>query len=135
MDAAGRVPHRSPPQLDTGCGVRRGCPRVEAVSELFFFFSSDSQQLGSIHANSASIHTEPSKFGQNQAVSAGDRNGRNRPKSALNHAGTAEISFERGPNILNLTFLNFILNIYCFFCVFFVLCFVLYFLPSSFFVL
>jgi len=60
------------------------------------------------------IHSEPSWFGQNRAVSADDRN---RPKSALNHARTAEIGFEWGPNILNLSFLNFILNICCFFCV------------------
>ena len=65
----------------------------------------------------------------NRVVSAGDWN---RPKLALNHARTAKIGFEWGPNILNLSFLNFILNICCFFCVFF---FVLCFLPSSFFVL
>ena len=65
----------------------------------------------------------------NRVVSAGDWN---RPKLALNHARTAEIGFEWNPNILNLSFLNFILNICCFFCVFF---FVLCFLPSSFFVL
>ena len=59
-------------------------------------------------------------------------NSRNRQKSTLNHVGTAKIGFEWGPNILNLSFLNFILNICYFFCVFF---FVLCFLPSSFFVL
>ena len=103
--------------------TQRSCPCVGAASELFFF-------LSLIRADSASICVEPGWFGQNWVVSAGDRNGRNRPKSALNHAGTAKISFEWGPNILNLSlsFLNFILNICCFF---FVLCF----LPSSFFVL
>ena len=64
----------------------------------------------------------------NRIVSVGSRNWPKWPKSALNHAETAEINFEWGPNILNLSFLNFILNICCFFCV---LCF----LPSSFFVL
>ena len=114
-----------------GCctGVRRGCPRVGTAFELFFFFFF---LLSLIRADSALICVEPGQFGQNWVVSAGDRNGRNRPKSALNHAGTAKIGFEWGPNILNLSFLNFILNICCFFCVFF---FVLCFLPSSFFVL
>ena len=72
--------------------VQRGCPRVGAAFELFFFFFFwDSRQLGLIHADLASICTEPGWFGQNRAISAGDRNGRNRPKSALNLAGTAEI--------------------------------------------
>ena len=78
----------------------------------FFFFSTDSRWLSS---NSC-------QFGQNQVVSAGSQNW---PKQA-------EIGFEWGPNILKLSFLNFILNICCFFCVFF---FVLRFLPSYFFVL
>ena len=63
----------------------------------------------------------------NRIVSVGSRNWPKWSKSALNHAETAEINFEWGSNILNLSFLNFILNICCFFCV---LCF----LPSSFFV-
>ena len=58
-----------------------------------------------------------------------------RPKLALNHAEIVEIGFEWGPNILNLSFLNFILNICCFFVFSFLFCFVLCFLPSSFFVL
>ena len=110
------------------------CPSVPRLSFFFFFFflrfaptRLDSRCSGSIHAKSASICTEPARIGlyqPNRIVSTG---GRKRPKSALNHAGTAEIGFEWDPNILNLSFLNFILNICCFFCVFFfVLCFVLF---------
>ena len=60
------------------------------------------------------------------------------PKSALNHAETAKIGFQWGPNILNLSFLNFILNICCFFYdLFFVVFFFFFFffccfLPSFF---
>ena len=96
----------------------------------FFFFSLDSCRLGFNwrwfalnRANSARI----GPYRLNWVVLTGDQNGHNRPKSALNHAGTAKISFEWDPNILNLSFLNFILNICCFFCVFFfVLCFVVF---------
>ena len=111
LDTAGRVPHQSPTQPNAGCSVRRGC------------------RVSLIHANSASICANSARIGPNQVVLAGNRN---KPKSALNYAGTAEIGFEWGPNILNLSFLDFILNIWCFFCVFF---FVLCFLPSSSFVL
>ncbi|KAL0005370.1 hypothetical protein SO802_012931 [Lithocarpus litseifolius] len=31
MDAAGRVPHRSPTRPDAGCGVRRGCPLFPVI--------------------------------------------------------------------------------------------------------
>ena len=90
-----------------------------------FFFFWDLLRLGSNsgrfllnRANSARIGW----YRPNWIVLAG---GRSKLKLALNHAGTAEISFEWGPNILNLSLLNFILNICCFFCVlFFVLCFV-----------
>ena len=80
-----------------GChtGVRRG-PMRGAVSDVaahssvprlsfFFFFSLDSRWPSSIRTDSASIRTEPGRFGQNQAVSAElgrigwPPNGRNRP--------------------------------------------------------
>ena len=96
-----------------------------------------------IRANSASIHTDLGRFlpirpksGRIGSYRPAAETNQNRPKSALNHAGTAIIGFEWDPNILNLSFLNFILNICYFFCIFFfVLCFILCFLPSSFFVL
>ena len=114
---------------DTGCGIWHGCLCVNAASELFLFFYS-------IRTDSTLIRTESGWFNQNRAVSADDRNGWNKQKWALNHVETVEINFEWSPNILNLSFLSFILNICYFFCVFFfVLCFVLCFLPSSFFVL
>ena len=109
-DVAGRVPHRSPPRPNAGCGGWHRCLHVFAAPN---------------RANSARIGL----YRPNRIVLAG---GLKRPKSALNYSGTPEIGFEWGPNILNLSFLNFILNICCFFCVFF---FVLCFLPSSFFVL
>ena len=128
--------------------ARRGVWRLTQLPVLrcrvwaFFFFSR-------IHADSAWFALTRLRFALNRADStrikpyqpnrvvwASDRNIPKLPKSALNHAKTAEISFEWGPNILNLSFFNFILNICCFFCVFFfVLYFVLCFLPSSFFVL
>ena len=105
------------------------------LSFFFFFHGFASTRLNSRRLNFYSHRFTPNrddsgKIKPNRVISAGDWNGRNRPKSALNHAGTAEIGFEWGPNILNLSFLNFIMNICCFFCVFF---FVLCFLPSSFF--
>ena len=116
--------------------------RCRVWAFFFFFFFTDSWQLGLIRTDSAwfaptrllvsLIRAKLGRFGENQAISADDWNGRNKPKSALNHFGIAKIGFEWGPNIPNLSFLNFILNICCFFCVFF---FVLCFLPSSFFVL
>ena len=81
-----------------GCrtGVRRGLMRdaVARVSVLhlsyffYLFFFTDSRRLNLIRADSTSIRAEPGWFDQNRGVSAGNRNGRNRPKSALNHAGT-----------------------------------------------
>ena len=66
-----------------GCSQRRGCPRVGAASKFFFFF--------------LQIRAEPGQFGQNQVVSTESdvsADGQNRPKSALNHVGTAEIGFK-----------------------------------------
>ena len=94
---------------------------------LSFFFFSDSHRLNSIRVDLASIHADSARSGpyqSNRVISADDRN---RLKLALNHAEIAEIGFEWVPNILNLSFINFILNICCFFCVFFfvfVFCFV-----------
>ena len=77
----------------------------------------------------ASIHAKLGRFCQNRAVSIElgrigqwpkrTQNDRNRLKSALNHVRTNAIGFEWGANILNLSFLNFIMNICCFFCVLF----------------
>ena len=92
--------------------VRCGCPRVGAASEFFFFlefaptwlnshrFGFDSHRTGLIRLELGRIGWWP-KW----------------PKSTLNHAGIAEIGFEWGPNIQNLSFLNFIMNI-CYFFVF-----------------
>ena len=124
-DAARRVPHRSPTWPNARCSVRRDCLHIDAMSELFFF--SDSHRLNSIRVDLASIHADSARSGpyqSNRVISADDRN---RLKLALNHAEIAEIGFEWVPNILNLSFINFILNICCFFCVFFfvfVFCFV-----------
>ena len=140
MDAAGKVPHRSPTQPDAGCGIQRSCPRVGAASEFFFFFTVTLTRLDSSRLGFYSRQFVPNRddsariklYQPNQVILAGNQNGSKQPKSALNHAETAKIGFEWDPNILNLFFLNFILNICCLFCVFF---FVLYFLHSSFFVL
>ena len=137
-----------------GCctGVRRGLMRgaasdaaarasVRHLSFFFFFFffygfaptRLDSCWLSLIRAEPGILGLDSCQFAPNwadstkiepnqpnQVVSASNRN-----KSALNHAGITKIGFEWGPNILNLSFLNFIMNIRCFFCVFFfVLCFV-----------
>ena len=67
----------------------------------------------------------------NRVVSADDRNGRNRPKSILNHAEIAEIGFELGPNpksILHQFYSEYLLLFLCFlfcfvFVAFFFLCF------------
>ena len=114
---------------------------VPRLSFFFFFFITDSLQLGLIRADfhrTWPIRPESGHIGQIGSyrpaikVVETNQNGRNKPKSVLNYAEIAEIRFEWGPNILNLSFLNFIMNICCFFCVFF---FVLCLLPSSFFVL
>ena len=128
------------PESNAGYGDWFDCPHVGAASESFFFsflffFSrirTDMALFTPNQADSARIKSHR----LNQVISADDRNSQKGLKSALNHAGTAEIGFEWGPNILNWSFLNFIMNICCFFCVFFfVLCFVLCFLSTSFFVL
>ena len=73
--------------------IRRGLKRdaVARVSVphlsyflLFFFFHG----FAPTRFRFASIRAEQGRFGQYRGVSAGNRNGRNRPKSALNHAGT-----------------------------------------------
>ena len=85
-----------------GCrtGVQRGLTRdaVTCVSMphlsyflLFIFFSricADSTWFAPTRLRFALIRAEPSRFGQNRGVSADNRNGRHKPKSALNHAGT-----------------------------------------------
>ena len=117
-----------------GCGIWRGQMQLPAcrchiwVFLFLFLFFFDSRWLGFDSAK-IGLYWPAAKIVET------DQNGRNRPKSALNHAGTAEISSEWGPNILNLSFLNFILNICCFFCVCVCVFFFLCFLPSSFFVL
>ena len=127
-DAVGRVPHWSPTQGATSdVASRRSVPHLSP----FFFFPPhrisptwlDSHRTRQIRSKSSRIGW----IGLYQSATKTDQNGRNRPKSALNHARTAKIGFEWGPNILNLSLLNFILNICCFFCVFFfVLCFVVF---------
>ena len=121
------------PKSDVGCGVWCGCPRVGTTSDLFFFM--DLHWLGFDSHLTRQIRPKSSQIGSYRPkteTAEMDQDGQNRPKSALNHAETAKIGFEWDPNILNLSFLNFTLNICCFFYVFF---FVLSFLPSSFFVL
>ena len=137
-DTARKLPHWSLMRPNVGCGIWRGCPLRLSFFFFFVFFIPDSLQLGLIHTNfhqTWPICPESGHIGQigsyRPATKMVETN-RNRPKSVLNHAGIAKIGFEWGPNILNLSFLNFILNICCFFCVFF---FVLCLLPSSFFVL
>ena len=58
MDAAGRVPHRSPTQ-----GAASDTAAHASVPRLSFFFSSDSHRLGSIRVNSASIRADSAKIG------------------------------------------------------------------------
>ena len=108
-DAAGRVLHQSPTRPDAGCGVWHRCPCVGAVSEFFFFFT-DSCQLGFYSRWFSPNWDDLARiklYRPNQVVSADDWNGRNRPKSALNHFGIAKIGFEWGPNILNLSLILF----------------------------
>ena len=117
-DAAGRVPHRSPIWL----------PASWCCAWAFFFFLFFSR----ICINSAwfapnwADSTGIGLYRPNQVLSTDNQNGQSGSKSTLNHAGIAEIGFEWDPSILNLSFLNFILNICYFFCVFcfFFLCFV-----------
>ena len=45
------------------------CTSVSCLSFFFFFFT-DLRQLGSIHADLASIRAKPSRFSQNLAISA-----------------------------------------------------------------
>ena len=105
----------APPESDVALhGVRPLTPlpmRWCHVWVFFFFFG--------IHADLALIFAKTGRFGQNQDVSAESNCIGQQPKSALNHVWTTEIGYEWGLNILTLSFLNFILNICCFFCVFF----------------
>ena len=103
------------------------------------WLGSNLHRLGFDSCRTGPIRLESGRIGRIKSYWPAAKTGRNgweRLKSALNYARTAEIGFEWSPNVLNLSFLNLILNICYFFCVFFfVLCFVLCFLPSSFFVL
>ena len=87
-DATGRVPHRSPIW-----GAANYAAAHASVPRLRFFFFFFFYKFAPNWANSARIRS----YRPNQIVSADSRN---RPKSALNHAGTAEIGFEWGPNSL-----------------------------------
>ena len=92
--------------------------RVSMLRLSFFFFLGfmpTRLRLAPNRVNSARIKL----YRLHRVVSTSNQNGHNRPKTALNHARIVKISFEWGLNILNLSFLNFILNICCFFCVFF----------------
>ena len=86
------------PESDAAqCGVQ-----LPTRLSFFFFHGFASTQLDSHRLNFYSRRFAPNqddsaKIKPNRVISAGDRNsrnGRNRPKSALNHAGTAEIGFE-----------------------------------------
>ena len=75
--------------LESDEAARALVPRLSFFFFYFFF-------LSLIRADSALICVEPGQFGQNRVVSAGDRNGRNRPwimpeqpKLALNEAQTS----------------------------------------------
>ena len=126
IDAVGRVSHRSP----TRGAATDAATRASVLHLIFFccfFFLRIRANSASIRANLASIcadlcwtrqiRPESSCIGQIGLYQLAAETDRNRLKSALNHVGTVEIGFEWGPNILNLSFLNFILNICCFFCV------------------
>ena len=109
MDAVGRVPHWSPMR-----GVASDAAACTLVPRLSFFFFTYSRWLGSICANLASICAEPGWFGQNQAVLAESSCFGRRPKrpKQAEIGLESEIGFGWGPNNLNLSFLNFILNIF-----------------------
>ena len=124
------ITFEAPTRLE-GCCTKVWCGLTwDAASDVlhlssFFFFSQICADLAWFAPN----RVDSARIGlyhPNWFILAGNRN---RPKSNLNHAEIAEIGFEWGPNILNLSFLNFILNICFFFWV--LLCFLL----SSFFVL
>ena len=92
--------------------VRRCCLCVGTTSEFFFFWDllwlgSNSGWFPLNRANSAKIGW----YRPNWIVLAG---GRNKLKLALNHAGTAEISFEWGPNILTQFYFEYLLLLLCF---------------------
>ena len=109
-------------------------PRVSSASEFYLFiFIYGFAPIWADLCRTGPIWLELGRIGwigSYRPTVKTDRNSWNKSKSALNHARTAKIGFEWGPNILNQSFLNFILNICCFFCFFFcffflfVLCFV-----------
>ena len=120
-DAVGRVPHRSSMRPDVGCDVWRGYLCVGFLAELFFFFLGFTLtwlQFKQTWLQFMPHWVDSARIGPYWPAIETDRNGQNRPKLAWNHVGTVEIGFAWDPNILNLSFLNFILNICCFFCVF-----------------
>ena len=82
MDVVGRIPHPNPTQPDAVARVSVPC--------LSFFFSrirTNSTRFTPNRADSAII----GPYRPYRVISTDDRNGRNRPKSALNLAGTAAV--------------------------------------------
>ena len=75
---------------------QRGCLHVSAASELFFFsqICADSAQFALTRLQFAPNRADSARikpYWLNRVLSAGDQN---EPKSALNHAKTAEVGFE-----------------------------------------
>ena len=108
----------------TRCGVRRltRLPVRRILGWAFFFFLGFTQtwlQSKQTWLQFMPNWVDSARIGPYWPAIETDRNGQNRPKLAWNHVGIVEIGFAWDPNILNLSFLNFILNICCFFCVFF----------------
>ena len=86
MDVVGRIPHPNPTQPDA---VSDAVARV-SVPRLSFFFSrirTNSAQFTPNRADSTII----GPYRPYRVISTDDRNGLNRPKSALNLAGTAAV--------------------------------------------
>ena len=73
------------PVSDSATHERRRCPHVGVVSGFFYFLFFYGFELTQLQF--ALISAELGRFGQNQIVTA-DQNGRNKPKSALNHVET-----------------------------------------------
>ena len=88
-DAAGRVLHRS---LTQGAATDAAAHAlVPCLSILFYFYFNG---FVPTRLRFALIQAKPGKFSQNQVVSAESDHIGWWLKLALNHAGTAEISFE-----------------------------------------